>query len=293
MSTASFRPKVPPAHARRRSCCTGRCGGVRLTTPLMVIGVEGDATTPTDHAEALYTAASGPKELIIQRHTTHYAAYDQYWEQTTPRIVEWLDTHVRPVDLVVRSTVGQSGRTPVMNGATCMSIDLRLAGGTVVTPAGKVNADVLVADGKDRRSGRRRRRGADAGRTVDVTGKLVLPGMIDVHVHTREPGFEHKEDIDTTSRQAAVGRCDDDLRDAEPRTRRRRRRRRSPTCSSATREKSIVDFNHNPAPTQDDRSSRWPRWGSGLQDLHGGRHRPHLSTSGGHGHARPRRPAAR
>jgi uncharacterized protein len=88
-----------------------------LTTPMLVIGVEGDATTPTDHAEALYAAASGPKELIIQRHTTHYAAYDQYWEQTTPRIVEWLDTHVQPVDLVVRSTVGQNGRTPVMNGA--------------------------------------------------------------------------------------------------------------------------------------------------------------------------------
>ncbi|MDT5126114.1 MAG: uncharacterized protein QOH54_1758 [Mycobacterium sp.] len=75
-----------------------------LTTPLLVIGVEGDATTPTDHAEALYEAASGPKELIVQRHTTHYAAYDQYWEQTTPRIVEWFDMHVQPVDLVVRST---------------------------------------------------------------------------------------------------------------------------------------------------------------------------------------------
>jgi pimeloyl-ACP methyl ester carboxylesterase len=75
-----------------------------LTTPLLVIGVEGDATTPTDHAEALYAAASGPKELIVQRHTTHYAAYDQYWEQTTPRIVEWFDVHVQPVDLVVRST---------------------------------------------------------------------------------------------------------------------------------------------------------------------------------------------
>jgi dipeptidyl aminopeptidase/acylaminoacyl peptidase len=80
-----------------------------LTTPLLVIGVEGDATTPTDHAEALYEAAAGPKELIIQRHTTHYAAYDQYWEQTTPRIVQWFDLHVRPVDLAVRSTVGTTG----------------------------------------------------------------------------------------------------------------------------------------------------------------------------------------
>jgi dipeptidyl aminopeptidase/acylaminoacyl peptidase len=87
-----------------------------LTTPLLVIGVEDDATTPTDHAEALYAAASGPKELIIQRHTTHYAAYDQYWEQTTPRLVEWFDMHVKAVDLVVRSTVGQKVRTAVTNG---------------------------------------------------------------------------------------------------------------------------------------------------------------------------------
>lgn len=88
-----------------------------LTTPLLIIAVEGDATTPTDHAEALYAAASGPKELIIQRHTTHYAAYDQYWEQTTPRIVEWFDIHVQPVDLVVRSTVGQNGQTTLTTGA--------------------------------------------------------------------------------------------------------------------------------------------------------------------------------
>jgi dipeptidyl aminopeptidase/acylaminoacyl peptidase len=87
-----------------------------LTTPLLVIGVEGDATTPTDHAEALYAAARGPKELIIQRHTTHYAAYDQYWEQTTPRIVEWFDLHVQPVDLVVRSTVGPNGRSTGTTG---------------------------------------------------------------------------------------------------------------------------------------------------------------------------------
>jgi len=47
----------------------------------LVIGVEGDATTPTDHAERLYDAARGPKALLLQRHTTHYAAYDRYWTQ--------------------------------------------------------------------------------------------------------------------------------------------------------------------------------------------------------------------
>jgi dipeptidyl aminopeptidase/acylaminoacyl peptidase len=81
----------------------------RLTTPLMVIGVAGDATTPTDHAEQLYAAARGPKTLIMQNHTTHYAAYDRYWEQTTPRIVEWFDTYVRPADVVVRTAAGTSG----------------------------------------------------------------------------------------------------------------------------------------------------------------------------------------
>ncbi len=76
-----------------------------LRTPLMVIGVEGDATTPTDHAIALYEAASGPKELILQRHTTHYAAYDKYWETVTPRIVEWFETHVNGSSVALRTSV--------------------------------------------------------------------------------------------------------------------------------------------------------------------------------------------
>jgi uncharacterized protein len=75
----------------------------RLTTPLLVVAVEGDATTPTDHAVRLFEAAGGPRELIMQRHTTHYAAYDQYWEQVTPRIVAWFGEHLRAGDVVVHS----------------------------------------------------------------------------------------------------------------------------------------------------------------------------------------------
>jgi uncharacterized protein len=75
----------------------------KLATPLLVIGVEGDATTPTDHAVRLYEAALGPRELIMQRHTTHYAAYDQYWTLVTPRIVGWFQTYLQPGDVVVRS----------------------------------------------------------------------------------------------------------------------------------------------------------------------------------------------
>ena len=62
----------------------------------MVIGVEDDATTPTDHAVRLYDAAHGPKILIMQRNTSHYAAYDKYWEQVTPRMVEWFVQYVGP-----------------------------------------------------------------------------------------------------------------------------------------------------------------------------------------------------
>jgi dipeptidyl aminopeptidase/acylaminoacyl peptidase len=75
----------------------------RLTRPLLVIGVEGDAVTPTDHATALYEAARGPKRLVMQRHTTHYGAYDQYWETVTPLIVEWLDRYVRGSGVAVSS----------------------------------------------------------------------------------------------------------------------------------------------------------------------------------------------
>jgi dipeptidyl aminopeptidase/acylaminoacyl peptidase len=77
-----------------------------LQTPLFVIGVEGDATTPTDHAVALYDAAAGPKKLVMQRHTTHYAAYDRYWTSVTPLIVDWFDTHVRNGGVVVTASNG-------------------------------------------------------------------------------------------------------------------------------------------------------------------------------------------
>ncbi len=60
---------------------------------LMIIGVADDAVTPTDHAEKLYEQARPPKKLIMQRHTTHYAAYKQYGNAVIPQIVDWYRTH--------------------------------------------------------------------------------------------------------------------------------------------------------------------------------------------------------
>lgn len=74
--------------------------------PLMVVAVDGDATTPTDHAIALYEAAGSPKKLIMQRHTTHYAAYEQYGDEITPQIVDWFSTYLNRGPLTVSSVEG-------------------------------------------------------------------------------------------------------------------------------------------------------------------------------------------
>ncbi|MGB6010883.1 MAG: dihydroorotase, partial [Desulfobacterales bacterium] len=40
---------------------------------------------------------------------------------------------------------------------------------------------------------------------IDASGKIVIPGLIDMHVHLREPGYEYKETIETGCRSAVVG----------------------------------------------------------------------------------------
>jgi fermentation-respiration switch protein FrsA (DUF1100 family) len=57
----------------------------------MLIAVEDDDVTPTDHATRLYEAAGSPKKLIMQRNTTHYAAYEQYGDRVIPQVVDWFD----------------------------------------------------------------------------------------------------------------------------------------------------------------------------------------------------------
>ena len=82
--------------------------------------------------------------------------------------------------------------------------DLAVTGGTLVTPSGRFRADVAVRDGAIAAlvaPGTP----IEAAETVDAGGKHVLPGAIDVHSHHREPGFTHKEDIVTATRQCAAG----------------------------------------------------------------------------------------
>jgi hypothetical protein len=57
---------------------------------LLIVAVEGDLVTPTDHASALFAKGGTPKKLVMQRGTTHYAAYKQYAGEVIPMMVEWL-----------------------------------------------------------------------------------------------------------------------------------------------------------------------------------------------------------
>ncbi len=77
--------------------------------------------------------------------------------------------------------------------------------GRVVDPANKVDkvADILVENGKIAKVAPGISREADE--TIDAKGLVVTPGLIDMHVHLREPGREDKETIATASMAAAHG----------------------------------------------------------------------------------------
>jgi len=83
------------------------------------------------------------------------------------------------------------------------TFDLLLRGGTLVTHNGIDLGDVGVRDGRIVAIGDLRT--ASAGEMVDATGLHVLPGIIDTQVHFREPGNEHKEDLEAGSRGAVLG----------------------------------------------------------------------------------------
>jgi dihydroorotase len=86
-----------------------------------------------------------------------------------------------------------------------MFMTILIKGGQVIDP-GRVNgpADVLIENGKIAAVGTKLK--APAGATViDATGKVVMPGFIDLHVHFREPGFEYKESIQSGTAAAAAG----------------------------------------------------------------------------------------
>jgi dihydroorotase len=82
---------------------------------------------------------------------------------------------------------------------------LLLKNGRVIDPASGRDgiADVLIQDAVVAAVGRNL--GESGAKVFDATGLVVAPGFIDMHVHLREPGFEHAETIETGARAAAAG----------------------------------------------------------------------------------------
>ena len=81
--------------------------------------------------------------------------------------------------------------------------DLILKGGTVVNHDGEGLRDLGIRAGRFAAIGDLPR--ASAGEVIDCKGLHLLPGVIDSHVHFREPGLTHKEDLETGSRGAVLG----------------------------------------------------------------------------------------
>jgi dihydroorotase len=83
------------------------------------------------------------------------------------------------------------------------SFDMIIKGGTVVNQDGRGERDIAIRGGRIAAVGDLR--AARAPEVIEAKGLHVLPGVIDSQVHFREPGLEHKEDLESGSRAAVMG----------------------------------------------------------------------------------------
>ena len=131
-----------------------------------------------------------------------------------------------------------------------MEADFRIHGGTLQSSTGSQKADVLVTG--ERITGIVAWDSpAPAKATIDATGKYVLPGLVDLHAHSRQPGYEYKEDFLTCSQSAAAGGITTfvDMPNVEPPTNsvklfEDKRKMAADMC--------VVDWGHFVAPTDPD-----------------------------------------
>ena len=86
-------------------------------------------------------------------------------------------------------------------------MNVLIKNGQVIDPANKVDEklDVLLSDGRIARLGKPGSIPAEGAQVVEASSRLVVPGLIDMHVHLREPGSEYKETIKTGAAAAKAG----------------------------------------------------------------------------------------
>jgi len=85
-----------------------------------------------------------------------------------------------------------------------LTVDLVVKDGKIYTPYGFVEGSIGIDAGRIV-SLTKQAAEPDADRVVDAKGNLILPGIIDMHVHFRDPGFPKREDFETGTRAAAAG----------------------------------------------------------------------------------------
>ena len=83
---------------------------------------------------------------------------------------------------------------------------LHLKGARLIDPLSRRDeiVDLVIVDGRTEKIGMKVPSGG-ADRVIEMNGRLVVPGLMDMHVHLREPGYEHKETIETGCASAAAG----------------------------------------------------------------------------------------
>ena len=127
------------------------------------------------------------------------------------------------------------------------SVDLVVKGGRVFTSGSLQRADVLVRGERIVAITSGDVELPLATETIDASGKIVLPGVIDTHVHFRDPGFTHKEDFETGTRASAAGGVTlaVDMPNTKPSTNTAERYAEHKQDAS---KKACIDFNHWPGP---------------------------------------------
>lgn len=166
-------------------------------------------------------------------------------------------------------------------------VDLVVKGGEVWTPAGFIEADIAVNQGKIVALGKSGLFSGSSNTVIDAKGKVVIPGLIDTHTHHREPGFTHKEDITTATQAAAAGgvTLSVGMPNVDPPTTTVERYR---NVIEISKKKALVDFNHNPSGTVPEEISKLAQAGClgfkifMVRDT--GRDYPHMPGIGLHNH---------
>ncbi|MGI0080469.1 MAG: amidohydrolase family protein, partial [Nitrososphaerales archaeon] len=118
--------------------------------------------------------------------------------------------------------------------------DLAIENSSLFTEAGLVEANLAIQDEKIAVISKDR---VSASKKLDLSGKIILPGLIDLHSHIREPGYTYKEDFTTGSKAAAAGGVTTfvDMPNVNPPTDSLKTLREKKEIAGM---KSLIDYNH-------------------------------------------------